>query len=491
MLNWLKSLTKKKTSDTQKSVEKKASNKKNVANKKGVLRNKKTSAKRPHSASMRAKKDARIISRGEHGISRKKIDAHALKVLYRLHNSGFQACLVGGAVRDLLIGVTPKDFDVATDATPEQVNRLFRNCRLIGRRFRLAHVHFGRQIIEVATFRGDHDLSTLGVQDDSGRIVRDNVFGDIGEDVWRRDFTANALYYDISDFSVIDYVSGFEDIQQKRLRIIGNAETRYREDPVRMLRALRFSAKLNFDIDESCKKPVHSLGHLLQDIPAARLYEEVLKLFHSGSALQSFKLLREFDLLQYLFPAADHAIKNHEIVSKILSVAMQNTDDRVKNDMRVTPAFLLAALLWHPVNTRAKEIMGKGMPYSVAIQKAATNVLSKQSAHVSIPKRFTSTMRDIWGLQTRFHYRSGKRATAVLEHAKFRAGYDFLCIRAQAGEQVEGADGNLDVDCEWWTDIQEKNPEQQKKVLYATTKSKAKKRKRSPAKKKAKTIEQE
>ena len=487
MLNWLKSLGKKRSPDKKRVVDKKASDKKSI------LRNKKSSAKRPHSASMKAKKDAKIIGRGEHGISRKKIDPHALKVLYRLHNSGFQACLVGGAVRDLLIGVTPKDFDVATDATPEQVNRLFRNCRLIGRRFRLAHVHFGRQIIEVATFRGNHDLSTLGVQDDSGRIVRDNVFGDIGEDVWRRDFTVNALYYDISDFSVIDYVGGFEDIKQKRLRIIGDVETRYREDPVRMLRALRFSAKLDFDIDELCKKPIHPLGELLQDIPAARLYEEVLKLFHSGSALQSFKLLREFDLLQYLFPAADHAIKHNEIVSKILSIAMQNTDDRIKNDMRVTPAFLLAALLWHPVNTRAKEIMSKGMPYSVAIQKAATNVLSKQSAHVSIPKRFTSTMRDIWGLQTRFHYRSGKRAAAVLEHEKFRAGYDFLCIRAQAGEQVSDgpasggqvADGNLEHDCQWWTDIQEKNAEQQKKTLFATAKkSTARKRKRSPAKKK-------
>ena len=497
MLNWLKSLGKKKFSGEsameKRSAKKRSMEKESIGRKIHDKRNsgkKKLSGKRPPSASMHAKSEARIISRGEHGISRKKIDAHALKVLYRLHNSGFQACLVGGAVRDLLIGVTPKDFDIATDATPEQVNRLFRNCRLIGRRFRLAHVHFGRQIIEVATFRGNHDLSTLGVQDDSGRIVRDNVFGDIGEDVWRRDFTVNALYYDISDFSVIDYVGGYEDVKHKRLRIIGDVETRYREDPVRMLRALRFSAKLDFDIEENCEKPIHSLGPLLQDIPAARLYEEVLKLFHSGSALRSFELLQKFDVLQYLFPAADHAIKHNEVVTKILSIAMTNTDDRIKNDMRVTPAFLLAALLWHPVNTRAKEVMSKGMPYSVAIQKAATHILSKQSAHVSIPKRFTSTMRDIWGLQTRFHYRSGKRATAVLEHAKFRAGYDFLCIRAQAGEQVadgEAADRSLEHDCEWWTDIQEQNKEQQKKILYPTAKkSGTKKRRRSPAKKKEK-----
>ena len=479
MLNWLKSLSKKKSSVEPKSREKSREKSRHKD-------------KRPRSASSHAASNATIISRGEHGISRKKIDAHALKVLYRLHKSGFQACLVGGAVRDLLLGVTPKDFDVATDATPEQVNRLFRNCRLIGRRFRLAHVHFGRQIIEVATFRGDHDLSTLGVQDDSGRIVRDNVFGGIGEDVWRRDFTVNALYYDISDFSVIDYVNGYQDIKHKRLRIIGDVETRYREDPVRMLRALRFSAKLDFDIDETCKMPIYSLGHLLQDIPAARLYEEVLKLFHSGCALRSFELLQEFDVLKYLFPAAAKAIQQNDIAGKTLLIAMKNTDDRIRNDMRVTPAFLLAVLLWHPVNSRAKEIMNKGMPYSVAIQKAATTILSKQSAHVSIPKRFTSTMRDIWGLQTRFHYRSGKRATAVLEHAKFRAGYDFLCIRAQAGEKV--TDGNLEQDCQWWTDIQKQNTEQQKNALFSSSKtsgaktsgakkSGAKKRRRSPVKK--------
>ncbi|MCW8942976.1 MAG: polynucleotide adenylyltransferase PcnB [Gammaproteobacteria bacterium] len=464
------------------------------------LKKKGSPSKRARTASTAAKKSNRrsagnkviILSRGEHGISRNNIDKHALKVLYRLHNSGFHACLVGGAVRDLLLGIKPKDFDIATDATPEQVNKLFRNCRLIGRRFRLAHIHFGRLIIEVATFRAEHESSQSGHQDESGRIVRDNVFGELADDVWRRDFTANALYYDISDFSVIDFVGGFEDIKQRRLHLIGDVETRYREDPVRMLRALRFSAKLDFEIDEESRTPIFSLGHLLQDIPAARLYEEVLKLFHSGHALRSFELLQEFDLLKYLFPEAARSIENDDSIIDMLTIAMQNTDERIRKDMRVTPAFLFAALLWHPVNSRVREMVEGGMPYSVAIQKVATRVLSQQSASVSIPKRFTTVMRDIWGLQTRFHYRAGKRAAAVLDHPKFRAGYDFLCIRAAAGEKI--VDGDLEQDCQWWTELQKQNAEQQKNTLFSGTgksRSGKPKRRRSSAKKKAKKPEKE
>ena len=445
MLNWLKSLNKKKSPE-----------------------------KRARSASTVAKNKAVIFTRAEHGISRKNIDKHALKVLYRLHKSGFHACLVGGAVRDLLLGITPKDFDVATDATPEQVNKLFRNCRLIGRRFRLAHVHFGRQIIEVATYRANHDLSRSGIQDESGRIVRDNVYGELADDVWRRDFTANALYYDVSDFSVIDFVGGYEDIKKKRLHLIGDVETRYREDPVRMLRAIRFSAKLGFEIDEESKTPIYSLGFLLKDIPPARLYEEVLKLFHSGHAVRSFELLLDFGLLKYLFPETDKSIEQDENLKNMLIIAMQSTDDRIRNDLRVTPAFLLAALLWDPVNSRVNEFVDKGMPYSVAIQKVATRILSQQAASVSIPKRFSTTMRDIWGLQTRFHYRSGKRALSVLEHPKFRAAYDFLCIRVQAGENVEG--NNLKHDYQWWTDLQKQTVEQQRNTLIHKSKKTTKKR---------------
>lgn len=488
MLNWIKKSFNKKSSKNgvSKSSAPKGSGPKSIAPKK-----KSRSSKRVRSASSTAKNKAVILSRGEHGISRDNIDDNALKVLYRLHKAGYQACLVGGAVRDLLIGVTPKDFDVATDATPEEVNRLFRNCRLIGRRFRLAHVHFGRQIIEVATYRAAHESSQSGHQDETGRIVRDNVFGELADDVWRRDFTANALYYDISDFSVIDFVGGFEDIQRKRLHLIGDVETRYREDPVRMLRALRFSAKLGFEIDEESRSPIYSLGYLLEDIPAARLYEEVLKLFHSGHAVRSFELMQEFDLLKYLFPQAAKSIAQDESIRDMLNTAMSNTDDRIRKDMRVTPAFLFAALLWNPVNSRVKDLVDGGMPYSVAIQKVATKVLSQQSGSVSIPRRFTTTMRDIWGLQTRFHYRAGKRALAVLEHPKFRAGYDFLCIRAKSGEMI--ANGDLKQDCQWWTDIQKQDAEQQNKALFSTSgKSKSgkpKRRRRSPAKKEAKDPE--
>ncbi len=393
---------------------------------------------------------ATIVPRGEHGISRKYIDKHALKVLYRLHKSGFQACLVGGAVRDLLLGITPKDFDVATDATPEQVDALFRNCRLIGRRFRLAHVHFGRQIIEVATYRSDHGRSQLGSLDESGRIVRDNVYGNISDDVWRRDFTANALYYDISNFSVIDFTGGLDDIRHRRLQMIGDAPTRYREDPVRMLRAIRFAAKLGFTIEENSRTPIYELGALLEDIPAARLYEEVLKLFHSGHALKSFSALNEYDLLHYLFPAAAVAIKDDPQFMRLLQLAMKSTDERIENALRVTPAFLFSALLWVPVSKCAQKIAAKGMPYSVAVQKAVTIIMTEQVKSISIPRRFTSTMRDIWGLQTRFHYRKGRRVTAVFEHPKFRAAYDFLCLRAQAGEDVEA-------DCTWWTEFQQHN----------------------------------
>jgi len=490
MLNWLKSFSfKQKRRD--KRVEKNAiaSGGANQAKFRGHP--KKKTHKKPAKRSAKQTKQyeqhlaqATILTRGEHGISRKQIDTHALKVLYRLNKAGYQACLVGGAVRDLLLGYTPKDFDVATDATPEEVNELFRNCRLIGRRFRLAHVHFGRLIIEVATYRADHAGSQSGSLDESGRIVRDNVYGNISDDVWRRDFTANALYYDISNFTVIDFVGGMEDVQQRRLKMIGDSEVRYREDPVRMLRAVRFAAKLGFTIEDTSDNLIHELGYLLQDISPARLYEEALKLFHSGHALKSFTALNEYGLMQYLFPEAAYSIEHEEKTKQLIILAMTNTDERIKNDLRVTPAFLFAVLLWSPVSKLAKKISKKGMPYSVAIQKAATIVMKEQAQSISIPKRFTSTMRDIWGLQTRFHYRKGKRATAVLEHPKFRAAYDFLCLRAQVGEDVKD-------ECEFWTEFQESGSEQlehdssnqKKSGTHTTEKSTVKRRRRHTHKK--------
>ncbi len=396
--------------------------------------------------------DFRIISRAEHGISRKDIDEGALKVLYRLHKAGFKACLVGGAVRDLLLGKQPKDFDVATDATPEQVKSLFNNCRLIGRRFRLAHVHFGRHIIEVATFRGHHDESSRGQQDDSGRILRDNVYGDISDDVWRRDFTVNALYYDIANFSVIDYVGGYDDLKEARLRLIGDPDERYREDPVRMLRVIRFAAKLGFSVDESCRRFIVEGGALLDDVPAARLYEETLKIFHSGHAVESFEELQRYHLLEHLFPEAVELLEHDAVATQFLQLAMQSTDQRVQQDQPVTPAFLFAALLWAPLQQAVEIRLENGEPYSVAMHKAASALISVQVQHVSIPRRFTTVMRDIWALQSRFHYRKGRRAASVYEHPKFRAAYDFLCLRAQAG------DASVKDDCQWWTEHQKKTP---------------------------------
>lgn len=393
---------------------------------------------------------ARVIPRSEHGISRTDINEDALKVLYRLHKAGYQAHLVGGAVRDLLLKRNPKDFDVATDATPEEVKSLFRNCRLIGRRFRLAHIHFGRHVIEVATFRAGHGHSQSGSQDESGRILRDNVYGTISEDAWRRDFTVNALYYNIADYSVIDYVGGYDDIKQKRLRLIGDPDDRYREDPVRMLRAIRFAAKLGFAIDDSCKQFIKDEGILLSAIPAARLYDETLKIFHSGHAVECFQGLLEYNLFHPLFPEAESVLSDDSTAMRFVKLAMQSTDERVQKELPVTPAFLFAALLWAPLQKRIEKRSSSGEPYIVAMQKAAGSLVTEQVHHIAIPRRFTNVMRDIWSLQSRLKHHTGKRSKLAFEHPKFRAGYDFLCLRAEAGEDV------LD-DCRFWTEYQKQH----------------------------------
>ncbi len=424
-----------------------------------------------------------IIPRPEHAVSRDNIDDYALKVLYRLHKAGYRAMLVGGGVRDLLLGHAPKDFDVATDAHPEEVKKLFSNSRLIGRRFRLAHVFFGREIIEVATFRASQDeIDEIDEPDrehnDSGRILRDNVYGQIEDDVWRRDFTVNALYYDIDDFSIIDYTSGMEDVKNRVLRLIGDPETRYREDPVRMLRAIRFAAKLGFSIHPDTEKPIYELGHLLGDIPPARLFDEVLKLFHSGKANESLRLLRQYDLLQYLFKQTDQQLKQgDEGFAHFIELCLQSTDERINQDKPVTPAFLFAAMLWQPVSQLADELVAAGEPVSIAMQNASSAVLSKQIRTISIPKRFSMVARDIWHLQHRFKNRHGRRAQALLGHKKFRAAYDFMCIRSQAGEITDDS-------CDWWTRLQTLDVGAQEKLLKPARAPSAKKarggKKKSP-----------
>lgn len=420
---------------------------------------------------------ASIIPRPEHSISRDNIDDSALKVLYRLHKAGYRAMLVGGGVRDLLLGHTPKDFDIATDAHPEDVKKLFSNSRLIGRRFRLAHVFFGREIIEVATFRGAPE-EARGDDDrehnDSGRILRDNVYGQLEDDVWRRDFTVNALYYDIADFSIVDYTSAMDDVENKILRLIGDPETRYREDPVRMIRAIRFAAKLGFTIHPDTEKPIYDLGYLLADIPAARLFEEVLKLFHSGQGNVSLELLRKYDLLQYLFKQTDEMLKQGNTgFEKFIKLSLKSTDTRINQEKPVTPAFLFAAMLWAPVNELSEKLKQNGEPGTIAMQNASSTILSKQVKDISIPKRFTMVIRDIWQLQHRFQYRHGRRAKSLLMHKKFRAAYDFMCLRSQAGEV-------LDDSCEWWTRIQTLGEKEQEILLKP---AKAKPRKRKPNKK--------
>lgn len=405
-----------------------------------------------------------IIPRAEHCISRDNIDDRALKVLYRLHKAGFRALLVGGGVRDLLLNHVPKDFDIATDAHPEQVKKLFSNCRLIGRRFRLAHIFFGREIIEVATFRASHDgESTESMQDDAGRILRDNVYGDIEEDVWRRDFTVNALYYDIADFSVVDYTGAMDDLKKRQLKLIGDPATRYREDPVRMLRAVRFAAKLGFSIHSESEKTIFELGHLLADIPPARLYDEILKLFHSGQAVTCFELLQKYQLLQYLFPQAANCLDD-PVFHDFLWHALQSTDNRVNEAKPITPAFLFAAMLWRPVTLLRDQHVVEGMPLSLAMQNAMSAVIKEQVAVTSIPRRFSMVMRDIWHLQHRFTYRHGRRARSLLSHPKFRAAYDFMCIRNKVGELQDDS-------CEWWTRIQTMSSDQQDKVLNPAKKA--------------------
>jgi poly(A) polymerase len=402
-----------------------------------------------------------VIARPDHNISRGNISENALKVLYRLRKSGYQAYLVGGGVRDLLLGREPKDFDIATDATPEDVKKVFRNCRLIGRRFRLAHVHFGREVIEVATFRGIQEPSEDGGHEtENGMLLRDNVYGSIEEDALRRDFTVNALYYNIDDFSVIDYTNGVDDLNSCILRLLGDPEQRYREDPVRMLRAVRFAAKLGFSIDPVSEEPIFRLASLLEDIPSARLFEEVLKLFLHGTALQAFEKLRHYDLFGQLFPATDECLSHEEHQFPITFVAngLKNTDTRVMQDKPVTPAFLFAVLLWEPVRKLAEKIMAGGENPHPAMQLAASEILSDQIQTVAIPKRFSLQMRDIWCLQHRFEYIQGKRPHRLLAHPRFRAGYDFMLLRAESGE----SDPEL---AKWWTEFQQLNGEEQNRLV--------------------------
>ncbi len=397
-----------------------------------------------------------VLTRDKHPVSRQLISPSALKVLYRLNKGGFDAYLVGGGVRDILLGLKPKDFDIATNATPDEIKGLFRNCRLIGRRFRLAHIVFGREIIEVATFRGHHDEKDqqdkkISKQSEHGMLLRDNIYGSIEEDAQRRDFTINALYYSTKDFKVFDFANGVKDVENRIIRLIGDPKTRYREDPVRMLRAIRFATKLDMEISEETRAPITELAPLMENIPAARMFEEFLKMFISGKAVANFEQLRVYNLFTYFFPAVEQALNaNDEVLERFITQALKNTDKRINNSQRVTPAFLFAAMLWYPLQKVIQQINANN---SLAPQDAffagLNEIMPEQQRSIAIPKRLQAVMKDIWILQDKLGRRDGKRAFKSFEHPKFRAGYDFLLLRAQIENTAE-----LNELAKWWTDFQ-------------------------------------
>ncbi len=481
----------------------------------------------------------RIIPRAEHNISRSAISSNALRVLYRLKDAGFQAFLVGGGVRDVILGRHPKDFDIATDALPDEVRSLFRNCRLVGRRFRLAHVIFGREVIEVATFRAasapspneeppsdeeveeeaaevEGEIPALDLEEDSdaeaqeraeedleadettqqleqlepfaapgvsvtlspaegmrrsgaglegvdhervqdmhGRLLRDNVYGSIEEDVWRRDFTANSLYYNIADFSLLDFVGGAEDIAARRLRLIGDPETRYREDPVRMLRAARFEAKLDFELDGETAAPIAGLKGLLTQVPPARLFDETQKLFLTGHAERSLDVLRRRELFGVLFPAVERYLAAHpgSLVEQLLRHGLRNTDERIAADKPVTASFLFALLLYGPIAASIESLPPQRWHELGAIVAACERCLREAAARVTIPRRIALGVREMYALQPRLEQPRGRRALRLLEQPRFRAAFDLLALRAQLGLAPASI-------AHWWTELQTLSPEQ-------------------------------
>ncbi|MBB3059607.1 polynucleotide adenylyltransferase PcnB [Microbulbifer rhizosphaerae] len=401
----------------------------------------------------------RVIPRSDHNLSRRNISRAALTVMKRLQEAGFRAYIVGGGVRDLLLGGHPKDFDVATDATPEEAKELFRGSRIVGRRFRILHARIGREVIEVTTFRGHHSEGEAheAQQSEHGMLLRDNVYGDLESDAIRRDFTINALYYTTDGFEIHDYTGGMRDIEQRLIRIIGDPVTRYKEDPVRMLRAVRFAAKLDFTIERATAAPLGELAPLLHNIAPARLFDEVLKLLMSGYGESTFELLHEYRLWQHLFP--DNAAQLEDPAALALTrKALRNTDARIRDDKRVTPAFLYAALLWPAVQAEQRQLAEKGIPPVPALAQAAQEVIGNQLAHTAIPKRFSIPMREIWDMQLRLPRRTGNRAQHLSEHPRFRAAYDFLLLREESGEIQQGLG-------QWWTEFQEADEEQRQTMV--------------------------
>lgn len=419
------------------------------------------------------------LSVEHHGITRDKILPCALKVTDTLQQGGFSAFVVGGAVRDLLLDRTPKDFDVATNATPEQIRDLFRRSRIIGRRFRLVHVMCGSDTIEVSTFRGSTitEDDTSQITDNTGRIVRDNLFGDQETDAERRDFTINALYYDPGTEEIWDYRGGVTDIKQRTVRIIGDPVTRYREDPVRMLRAARFAAKLDFQIDETTRAPIPELADLLNNVPPSRLFDEMLKLLLSGHALRAVHQLRAEGLHRGMLPMLDSILEQEE-GNRFVTAALHNTDLRLQAGKSVSPAFLFASLLWHELHSHYQIRLDAGETAALAFFAAMDETLDHQRARLAVPRRLDGMMKEIWSLQSRFDQRSGNRPFRLLGHPRFRAGYDFLLLRAESGE----VDNSL---ADWWTQFQDADEALRATMLIketVTAKPKRRRRTKNPVK---------
>lgn len=407
-----------------------------------------------------------------HGVARERVSPCALRVTQTLQRHDFAAFVVGGAVRDLLLGREPKDFDVATDATPEEVRALFRRSRIIGRRFRLVHVMCGPETVEVSTFRGGEALEEAGarISDEHGRILRDNVFGNQEQDATRRDFTINALFYDPASQEIWDYHGGVEDLRRRRLKMIGDPDQRYREDPVRMLRAVRLAASRGLEIEPRTRKPVRALATLLANVPPARLFDEMLKLLMSGHAVECVLKLRKEGLHHGLLPLLD-VILEQPLGERFVMLALKTTDDRIRADKPVSPSFLFAALLWHEVLAAWKNVEAGDVPTIPALYQAMDQVMQAQAEQLAIPRRFGADMREIWALQPRFLQRSGHRPYRLLQHPRFRAGYDFLLLRCESGE-VDPAIG------EWWTRFQRAGETERAEMLVREGEPKKRRRRR-------------
>jgi poly(A) polymerase len=424
-------------------------------------------------------KDARpvIYGKDRHSIQREHISRCARRTCEELQRAGHAAFVVGGAVRDLLLGRRPKDFDIATSATPEEVRSIFRRSRIIGRRFQIVHVLCGPETVEVATFRAHFAREPDAENTDAhGRMLSDNIFGTQAEDALRRDFTVNALFYDPVKEEVWDYVHGMKDLKARKLVMIGDAATRYREDPVRMLRAARLGAKLGLEIDARTREPIRTLRHLLENVPQARLFEEILKLLLSGNAVECVRVLRELELHHGLLPLLDTALEDPE-AGPFAMAALRATDERLEKDKPVSPAFLLAALLWGQVERNLRKFEAKGEATIPALHSAMHEALDVQRDSLAIPRRFDATMKELWLMQPRFLQRGGPRPYRLLEHPRFRAAYDFFSLRAASANAPQEV-------ARWWERFQDASPDEREEMLVSEEAGPKKKRRRRRGKRK-------